>query len=285
MVFEHATENPALAEAAAKIAAGASGGVQTPPTIVDPSDGPVTLVAGFLRAKVSAEGSAFEEVTTAWVRELNGEDEEKISKARLSGEPEDFVNAVLTSGVVRLAQERPSRDDFDALVLGDREYLLMQIAVATYGDTIDYHEIACPHCSEKFDLTLSVSEEIPVTRLDRVEDQRFEVKLRKNRVAKVSLPTHAVAKELAKSETAAEANTALISQYVTEITGDKGTTQIFGDKDAARRLSIPDRQALVDEMYKRMPGPQYNGVKFNHEPGCGGEVRLEVTVADLFRGL
>lgn len=283
-VFEHVTENPALAEAAAKIASGGTE-VQAPPSIAEPSDGPVTLPAGFRRAKVTDAGPAFEEITKAWVRELNGEDEERISKARLSGEPEDFVNAVLSSGVERLGNDRPTRDDFNSLVLGDREYLLVQIAVATYGDKIEYSKVTCPHCNEAFDISLSVTEDVPVKRLENVDDQRFEVKLRRNRVAKVSLPTHAVMAEFAKAGTSAEANTVLIAQHVSEIVGDNGSVPINGDKEAARRLGVMDRQTLVDEMYNRMPGPQYNGVKFNHEPGCGEEVRLEVSVADLFRGL
>jgi hypothetical protein len=282
--FEAANENPALAAAAAKLAGETS--EQPAPTLADPSDGPVTLPGGFRRVKVDASGaSKFEEVRNAWVRELNGLDEEKISKARLSGNPDDFIRAVLEAGVERLGDERPGKDDFNSLLLGDRDFLLVQISAATYGDKIEYKEIECPHCREPFDVTISATEDIPCPRLESVDDQNFEVKLRKDRVAKVSLPTFAVSAALMDTETAAEANTLLISNYVTEIVGDKGTLDIKGDPDAARKLGILDRQALIDEMYKRMPGPQYNGVRFDHEPGCGKEVRLEVSMADLFRGL
>jgi hypothetical protein len=193
---------------------------------------------------------------------------------------------VLECGVEKFGDERPTQDDFDALVLGDRDYLLLEIARATYGDQLDYEKISCPHCGEEFDVSISISEEIPLTRLDRITDQQFDVRLRNGRVAKVSLPTVAISRDLVKTTTAAEANTLILSRCISEITGPKGTTTIAGDKDAARRLSVRDRQALVDEMYSRMPGPKYNGVKFNHEPGgCGKEVRLEVTMADLFRSL
>jgi hypothetical protein len=284
--FAAIADNPELAAAAEKVLSGSSQEVGPAPTLSDPTDGPVTLTVGFRRTKVTASGTEFEEIRKAWVRELNGEDEEKIAKARLSGEPEDFIYAVLESGVERLGDERPTKEDFEALVLGDREYLLMEIARATYGDTLDYKEIVCPHCGEKFDVTLSISEEIPVTRLEKVTDQQFEVRLSKDRVAKASLPTVSMSRELVRMETAAEQNTLIISRCVSEITGPKGTVQIAGDETAARRLSIRDRQTLTDEMYERMPGPKYNGVRFNHEPGgCGKEVRLEVTMADLFRSL
>lgn len=281
--FEAANENPALAEAAAKIVSGVSDESHPPPTLTDPSDGPVTLVAGFRRAKVNPEGTTFDEVTSAWVRELNGEDEEIIAKVQLNGTADDFFRVVLERGVEKLGDVRPTKDDFDALVIGDRDFLLMQIGIATYGDKIEYEKIECPHCREQFDLTITVSEEIPVKRLDRLEDQQFEVRLSKDRVARVSLPTASLSKALSEAETAPEANTILIANCVTEITGPKGTVQVMGDKQAAKRLSITDRQTLVDEMYRRMPGPDYNGVKFDHEPGCGKEVRLGVTLADLFR--
>jgi hypothetical protein len=285
--FEAAEDNPALAAAAARLAVGAPEDAPEPPVLKDPTDGPVTLPAGFRRVRVGKDATtSFETITKAWVRELNGLDEEKISKARLSGEPVDFINAVLEAGVERLGEDRPTRDDLNSLALGDRDFLLMHIAVATYGDTLEYEGLDCPNCSETFDVSISATEEIPVVRLDSPEDARFDVKLSRDRVAKCVLPTHSVSKELAQTETAAEANTLLIANFVSEIVDAEGnSTDIRGDKDAARKLGIRDRQTLVDEMYSRMPGPQYNGVRFNHEPGCGEEVRLEVQMADLFRGL
>lgn len=286
--FEAANENPALAAAAAKVAAGVDNDVPEAPKLVEPSDGPVTLPAGFRRIKVdpSSGTSSFETVTKAWVRELNGLDEERISKARLTGEPTDFIDAVLQAGVEKIGDSRPDKDDLSALVLGDRDYLLMQIAIATYGDKLDYVGIVCPHCGESFDASITVNDEIPVKRLGEDEETRFEVKLRKDKIAKCTLPTHSVSQALAQTETAAEANTLLITNFVSEISSPDGTVvEVRGDKDAALLLGMVDRQTIVDEMYRRMPGPQYNEVRFPHEPGCGEEVRLEVQMADLFRGL
>jgi hypothetical protein len=282
--FEAAEDNPSLAAAAAKIAAGVSEDTPEAPKLVEPTDGPVTLPAGFRRVKVTSEGTKFENVTNAWVRELNGLDEERIAKARLSGEPTDFIAAVLEAGVEKIGDSRPDREDIDALVLGDRDFLLMQIAVATYGDRLEYEGVVCPHCNESFDVAITPTEEVPVTRLASPEETRFDVKLRKDRIAKCTLPTHSISKQLAQTETAAEANTLLIANFVSEIVG-KEVVEIRGDKDAARLLPIVDRQTIIDEMWKRMPGPQYNEVRFKHEPGCGEEVRLEVQLADLFRGL
>lgn len=281
--FEFATDNPELAAAAARITQGESAAA---PDIPQPLDGPVVLPGGFVRRIVTEEGTREEDVRTAWVRELNGEDEERIAKAKLRDDLNAFVRAILESGVERLGDQTPTKDDFDALIFGDRDYLLMEIARATYGDELEYEEFVCYHCGEKVDFTVHISEDIPVVRLDAVAETSFEVRLTRDRVAVVRLPDVSVAGAVSAAETEAEANTHLIAASVDEIRGPKGTTRIDGDLTAAKRLSLRDRQTLITEMGKRMPGPQYNGVKFVHEDGkCDKEVRLTVTLADLFRGM
>lgn len=223
VVFESAADNPGLAEAAAAVAASS-----TAPEIPEPLDGPVTLPAGFHRVKMSDTGTQFEDVRTAWIRELNGEDEERISRAKLKDDPTAFLVAVLESGVERLGEVRPTRDDLDSLTFGDRDYLIMEIARATYGDDIPYQGVACPHCGESFDVTISIKDDIPVKRLDSVKDIEFDVALRGDRVAKCTLPTCEISADLIKAQTPAERNTLLIQAGVVEIRGPKGVTEIRG---------------------------------------------------------
>lgn len=276
--FESAAENPGVVEAAAKVTGGAE-----MPTPQDPTDGPVTLTAGFRRLKEG--GTGFTDVRTAWVRELNGADEERISRAKMRDDAAAWVNAVLEAGVEKLGDLSATKDDLSSLVIGDRDYLLTQIARATYGDEIEYENLPCPHCGETMSVTLTY-DDIPVKRLDSLDDQNFEVRLKNGRVAKVSLPTHSLSNEVMQSSTEAEANTILIANCVEEIRRPDGIAEhIGGDREAALRLGVSDRRKLVEEMSSRMPGPDYNGVKFNHDPGCGREVRLPITLADLFRGL
>lgn len=282
--LENAFENPDLAAAAAAVAEGNST-AQEPPVLRDPLDGPITLVAGFRRAKAGPDGTEFEEVRKAWVRELNGEDEERIARTKLKDDFNAFLRAVLEAGVEKLGDQKPTNEDFDSLFLGDRDYLLHEIARATYGDTIEFETVSCRSCGEEVGVELSLSEDVPISRLDRFEDSIFKVELRRNRVATVTLPTGEIARDIAKAETDAEANTVLIKHCVMEIEGPKGIVKIQGDEDAARRLGIVDRRTLITEMSAHMPGPRYNEVKFNHEPGCGEEIRLLITLADLFRGL
>jgi hypothetical protein len=280
MELENALENPeTLAAAQALI------DEEAVPELDDPLDGPVTLPAGYRRAKIGSDGTQFEDVRTAWVKELNGEDEERIARTKMRDDIPAFLHTILECGVERLGEARPTREDLDSLLVGDQQFLLMQIARATYGDDLHYDEFVCPHCREQFDVTLSLHEDIPVTTFAKPEEASFEVRLRNDRIASVTLPTVEVAALMAQAETPAEANTILVAHCVSEIRGPNGTTTIAGDVQAARKLGLTDRQALVTEMGERMPGPQYKEVKFNHEPGCGKEIRLSITLADLFLGL
>lgn len=280
LALENAAENPELLAAANRLT-----NEETQPEIEDPLDGPVTLPGGFVRRTITSEGTKTEAVRAAWVRELTGEDEERIARARLKDDYNAFLYAVLESGVRSLGDATPTRDDFNALLTGDQMFLLLEIARVTYGDEMEYKNFPCPHCGERFDVTISLSEEVPVSRLKDVGDSVFEVPLKRDRVAVVSLPTVEVAALTANAKTDAETNTILVAHCVEEIRGPKGTVEINGDVQAARKLGIADRQKLVLEMSEKMPGPNYNGVRFDHEPGCGQEVRLSVQLADLFRGM
>lgn len=282
--FASALENPALAEAAARLAAD-DGPVEIP-TLTDPSDGPVHLPGGFTRMTVSENGTERETITTAWVRELDGEDEEHIAKAKLRDDPAAFLWAILEAGVEKLGDATPTRDDLRNMLMGDRDFLLLEIARATYGDDLDYDGFLCYNCGKEISFTLHLSEDIPIKRLDSVEDSEFEVKLSKDRVARVHLPDVSTAEKVGKAETPAQANTLIIAGSLEEIRGGGKTIQFDGDIDQVRRLSVRDRQTLVNALGKRMPGPQYNEVTFTHADGeCDKEVRLDVTLADLFRGM
>jgi hypothetical protein len=279
--LENAADNPELLAAAQALVSESEA-----PRITDPLDGPVTLPTGFRRVKSGSDGTQFEDVRNAWVRELNGEDEERIARTKLKNDSSAFLTAILEAGVDRLGDSRPTKDDLHSLTLGDRDYLLLEIARVTYGDEFKFDQYVCNGCGEKIDVELSLREDIPVTRLDKVEDATFEVRLKNDRIATVTLPTCEIAHEIMDdATTGAEVNTILIAHAVEEIRGPKGVTKIAGDRDVAKRLGLTDRQALVIAMGERMPGPQYNKITFTHEPGCGEENHLVITLGDLFRDL
>lgn len=282
--LEFSDDPEALAEAAEALAEAGE-----PPTLDNPLDGPVTLPGGTRRLR---EGSRleFEDVTKAWVKELNGKAEEEISKARLHQDDQEVVNAILRHGVVRLGDRPPTQADLDGLLIGDRDFLLLEISRSTYGNDLEYEDFVCYHCNKPLSFIVHKDEDIPVTRFENQTESEFEVTLKRDRVARVMLPTGEDQANVFDAESSGQANTALIAACVQEITGSEGVIRLAGTEQAvdhARALSVVDRQKLVKEMADRMPGPRYNEVRFKHEgtDGCGGMVELVVTLAELFRGL
>ena len=116
-----AANNPALANKMIKDALEKPEQVEI--RITSPSDNVVTLPGGYINA-------TGEVITEAEVRELNGRDEEEISKASSLGK---VLLAILKRGTVRVGDEQVTEDLLDRLLSGDRDMLLLGIFKATFG--------------------------------------------------------------------------------------------------------------------------------------------------------
>lgn len=274
-----AADNPDLANLAAQVASETD-----PPKVEEPEDGPVELPGGFVRF-VGATLDP-EEVRTAWVRELTGYDEERVAKARNKRSLSAVIDALLVGGVTDLGDQKPTVRELQDLLSGDREYLLLEISRATYGDLLEYEDFVCEHCHESFSFSFSKSQDIPVKRMESPSDGEFEVTLRRGRTAKVRLSTGKEASASEKGTTPAEVNTILLRYCVLEIREKDGSvidvTQL--PTAVSTKLGVVDRQTILEEIAKRSPGPQFDGVSVPHD-SCGNESKVFVTLADLFRGM
>lgn len=247
------------------------------PSIPAPGDDNVTLLAGW--------GTDEARIYQAVVRELNGEDEEALVKARASEDPTRFIDTLLSRGVVSIGPYPASQALLDQLTTGDQDLLLLGIRKATYGPQIEYGTLVCDRCGEKYDLFVDV-DEIPLE-TPEVEWQ-FTVPLRKGGKAYVRLPVGSDQRKMMSGDNKsnAERNSVLLAQIVEAIEDPKGNrTNTAGFPSVVRALGIADRRKILNEVDKRMPGPRYNrGVEFTHE-SCGLESLIPVTVMHLFPGL
>lgn len=272
-------EAATLAEAATAVSAS-----DAPPEIEEPLDGPVKLPGGFRRL----DGSRIEEVRKAWVRELNGEDEENIARlmARKDASLNDLVDVLLESGVTRLGDSEPSSDDLRNLLVGDRDYLLLEISRATYGNEIDYEDFQCYQCQGTVNFAIRLDEDVPITHLDKFEDQEFDIPLRRGRIAKVRLPNGDDQQVTITGDTVAEMNSALLNRIVLSFRdGEDGEEELVSDDvETVRRLSIKDRRTILEEVTKRQPGPRYNEITFTHDE-CKREVVVPFGLMSLFPGI
>ena len=231
-----------------------------------PSDPEVRLPGGF----VSDSGL----VTTAEVRELNGADEEAISKA---GSRAKALNLLLQRGLVGLGGKEVGKDDLDNLLSGDRDAILIGIRTITFGDELELQG-RCFNCNQDQDIVVNLSEDVPVKTLDDQAAREWSVETRMG-TAVLTLPVGRVQKRLMDNadKTASEINTLLLA----------GCLLSLGDKPAigaptALSLGMADRTKLVDDILDRNPGPRLGEVKKPCK-ACGEDMPLPLSLLDLFR--
>lgn len=253
------------------------GDTPTAPVLESPEPGFFRLPGGFTRG-----GAGADVVYDAEVRELTGADEEYLDRVK-RGKPEKFMEGLIERGLVSIGDQPASKDSIGLLLTGDAERVLLEIRRATYGDTLEYEELTCPHCKERFALTLTL-DDIPVKSLEKSEDRNFEVSLRRGGVAKVHLPRLADLPTLSAEATDAEVNTAMLANVIDTIERDGRTTYIAGAVDEVRALGIADRKAILNELSNRNIGPDLQAVTFTHDV-CQKEVPFPLTAGDLFPGL
>jgi len=236
---------------------------------VAPSNSTVVLPGGF----IAKDGSL---IKYAEVRELNGMDEEAVSK---SGTPGKALAAMLQRGVTSIGANPVDKADLDQLLSGDRDALLIGIRRVTFGDTVEF-EIMCSNCRTELEVSVHLIDDVPMKNLDDpINDRTFTYMSKKHGAVVIGLPTGAVQKKLIENsdKTGSELNTILLSGCVKSINGEPsiGAT-------TALTLGMADREGIIKEIFNRTPGPRLGDVTTTCE-ACGEEISTPLSLADLFR--
>ncbi|MDX3260698.1 hypothetical protein PV336_15875 [Streptomyces sp. MI02-2A] len=280
--YSNPLTNPGAANAAIASVLNATQAMQVAkPEIPLPAGGNFTLPGGYVSA-----GDYTNVRYDAEVRELTGADEETITKARNAGLGK-FISTLLQCGTVSVGDSKADAALLSALLLGDRDMLLLEIRRATYGDEVVWDRFSCPFCAEEFRLSITL-DEIPIRRLTDPTERVFEVPLRRGRKAFVRLPVGAdqdAILAIAERTNESEQNTVLLSRCIVSVVeADGDENAVTGNVEFARSLGIVDRKSILDAIEEKQPGPQYNDIKFTHD-ACGKEVPLFISAGDLFQGL
>jgi hypothetical protein len=262
-----AASNPALANNKIKEAL-AEKSEQIEIEIEAPSDTSVTLPGGY----ITATG---EVVTDAEVRELNGRDEEAISRSGNIGKA--FIT-ILQRGTVSIGSKKATEEILNELLSGDRDWLLLAIFKVTFGAE---PEVAayCSSCKEAKVVNIDIDNDIKVRTLaDPLHDRVFTVEGRKSEFL-VQLPTGSTQKELMlnSDKTAAELNSILLEKTVIQINGSPVLS-----KFQAQNIGLADRKTIIDEINNRIPGPQFEPIKVTC-PDCESEVLVPISLGSFFR--
>ena len=238
------------------------------PEIVPPSDTVVELPGGHLNA-------AGEVIKFAEVRELNGKDEEAISK---SINMSKALMTVLNRGVVKVGDEPATEKLLDSLLVGDRDALLLGILKTTFGSKVTVPGW-CETCKEPKDIQVDINSDIKMKVLtDPVEGRAFTVKGKKNEYL-VQLPNGIVQKDMVENsdKTSAELTTIVLEKTVLKINENPVYSKL-----QVQNLPVTDRREIIEEMNRRAPGPQFDDVVVKC-PNCEGEVRVPINLGVLFQ--
>lgn len=120
---------------------------------------------------IDKEGQVHREVE---VREMTGHDEELL----LGSKGKNFARVttkLLAACVTRVGALKPSEDDLRAMLVGDRNYLLLAVRIASLGPEIEF-SIHCPSCKAKNNVIQDL-QELPIRELADPTETTVTVKL------------------------------------------------------------------------------------------------------------
>ena len=244
------------------------------PKILPPPEKSVELIGGVVN---QLEGTS---ETLAVVRELTGSDEEALTSPSLARSVPKYLGALVARGTETIGGKKPTQDQLDNLLIGDRELLLLAIRKATYGIELELLT-RCPHCDVKDEDYVLDLDDIPVKAAGSRDEvlYGFEVNLPSGMTALVGLPTAGDQDAImsAGDKTEGELNTLMLSRAIRQLDG-----QPLYSPGQVKAMTIRDRRAILKEFNKRTPGPQIGEVKRTCG-ACEKEFDLNLGLLDLFR--
>jgi hypothetical protein len=221
--------------------------------------------------------------TTAFVRELTGEDEEFL--ASIEKKPDltytDYMNALLGRSVVTIGDiaVEGSADVLNKLILADRDILFLATAKSTYGRVRELRS-QCSACGAWNDIEIDLVDDFPIQNADFDVKTPIRVELSKGVTVHLRLPNAADTIAAQKdSKTEAEVNTVMLSRCA-----------VWDDDDApadplewARTLNLSDRKKLVRALVSTKIGPEMKEVE-THCASCGADMPLLMDWVSLLLG-
>lgn len=227
-------------------------------------------------------------VWEAQVRELNGEDEEKLIRASASDEPERILDTLLQCGVVKLGDITPNAADLLDLAVASRDELLLGIRRVTYGKDVRFEELRCLNCGAKLQVSYDLDDVPRGEPVAPATNWSTHVDLRKGGTAFLSLPTGAdqlaiLAEIRAANINRAEQDTLLIARCLESVSLPDGTVLKSGGITQAKAFGMADRSAILKAMDANRPGPHLEEASITC-PDCEKETGVPLSVDILFRG-
>ena len=244
-----------------------------PPTMPESPQTVIELPGGWM----SPSGVLVKKAT---VRELNGYDEERLSRIDLTKNFATFVTELVTMGTEDLGGEKPTKEIVKDLLVGDRDALVIGIRQATYGNEVEF-KIHCETCGNDSAVGVELDKDVETVFLDDPTQREYTVPLR-NGEAKVCILNGRTQEAFAENllrKTQAEINTIVLAHCVISING----VPVNGREEDVKRLSAADRATLADFMADHQPGPNLSEPVTVNCATCGEEYPITLGLPNMFR--
>lgn len=245
------------------------------PKIAPPPELSTTLLVGVVDM---LEGVSEKD---AVVRELTGADEEALTSPSLAKSVGKYLHAAVVRGTESIGGRKPTEQELAGLLVGDRELLLLAIRKATYGDELPLIT-TCPHCDTVDENYVFDLNDVPVKGVDNEAEAMFgfDLELSDGRTARVTLMTAAGQDSLldaSANKSRGEVNSLMLGHLVQQIDG----MPVMG-AGAVKAMKVRDRNAILEAVAKRTPGPQIGEAKRTCG-ACEKEFGLGLGLLDIFR--
>jgi hypothetical protein len=196
----------------------------------------------------------------ALLRAPNGDDEAILAELLVDTSTPERASALLAHCVEELGGQRAGLDDVRALVVGDREALLLHLRAAAFGERVAC-VVDCPACAQLMDLELAIGDLLVDGYADAAAEHRLT--LGAGEAVRFRLPTGADLEAAARA-TDDESGAAMLLERC-----------VLGD----RRLDDDARVALEEELERLDPQADLHIAAAC--PSCGEDVDATVDPAVL----
>jgi hypothetical protein len=229
-----------------------------------------------LRGVFNSETNSWE--TTAYVRELNGFDEEAL--ATLNSRDvvyAEYMSFLLKRAVVNIGSFNIESNPtiIDNLIIGDRDLLFLKIVEATYGNDREY-QVVCGACGASNDVIIPM-DDFGNREVSHDPHQPIEVTIGDGSVISMRLPNGMDSQVVAKkAKSLAEQNTLMLSRCVEKPAMTK-------PQEWAKGLGMKDRNNLVNALLDSQPGPEIGEVDAQCAT-CNQDLNIVLDWASLLFG-
>lgn len=243
-----------MSESLANLAETANSAIADPvPTVDSPPPTQIKLIKGVFNMATG------DWETLATVRELTGEDEEKLAAldAREDITYGEYLMHLLQRAVVSIGSMSVSSNQhlIDELIIGDRDLLFLGVIRATYGRNREM-QLSCGSCGGSNDVTIDLEDDFKFENTSIDVSKPIAVQLKNNQTFHFNYPTTGDSRYASKKgKTTAEQNTYIIARC---IISDMDREQ---SENWAKKLSIVDRKKIVKAINQAQPGPRMEEVK------------------------